>query len=356
MRSFVSLCVAVSCSATFATTSHAVSLTGYFKLDDTSLSTTSAAVGSNGTYSTGFAVGDLNKTGSPGDPSGRSVEFPTAGTQRIEVPSAGGISDGTNFSITMWTQFAGGSLSRDHALATNVSSWGAGNLLLWRDDSGGGSTNHLAALVDGDPRANGITNSLNNDTDWQLVALTYDNTGANEQVYVNGVNVNANAPGPDGALTTSATITLGNVAGGTLDGSKQFQGFMDEVGFWDRALTSGELAALFFFADDPISVEDDFLTDAAGAATLFNFYETSSSGDQLDFLGLTWENVADVAAFGGTAQQSTQVGDVFVLGLQAGGSGGLVGQTPVPEPTSIALWILMGLGLARLGFRRWPRQ
>ena len=125
------------------------------------------------------------------------------------------------------------------------------------------------------------------------------------------------------------------------DHNNQLEGFIDEVGYWDRELSSGEMAALFFLS----AAQGDFVADAQGAATLFDFYENGSDGDTLllnDELG--FEIVGDVEALGGTAGQSIQVGDQLLLGLESNGAGGLASfANVVPEPASAAVWVLAGL-------------
>ena len=71
---------------------------------------------------------------------------------------------------------------------------------------------------------------------WAHVALTYD--GANLRLFVNGVQVIATAL--SSAITTSTGVLR---IGGNSVWSEFFQGRIDEVRIYNRALTAGEIQA-----------------------------------------------------------------------------------------------------------------
>ena len=332
-------------------TSYAVSLTSYYKLDETSGTSAADATGNHvaGTYQN--LVGGLGASASPGDPGGNSVEFLAgSSSRRVAIPTAGGLGDGSNFSITAWVQFNDN--TQDHTIVGGPGGFSAGNtLLFWRDEasSGGGSTatNTISGLVSGDPRAVGAAGALN-DSNWHLVALTFDNSDAgitdSEKIYVDGTRtMSGTGSNEPGVLSLASTLNLGNVGD---DQANQLEGFIDEVAFWSRELLPGEMDALYFFS----GAEEEFFTDAQGAATLFDFFENGTTGDVLVFnQPLGFQIVDDVTAFGGTADQSALVDGQFVLGLN--GSAGLVSFI-TPEPTSIALWTLLGLTVLGCAGRR----
>lgn len=82
-----------------------------------------------------------------------------------------------------------------------------------------------------------ITNLL-----WQHVALTYDKTAGLAQILVNGVVVaQTNAPGL--RLLTSTPLSLGNRRSGSFSGAR-FQGAMDEISLYNRALSVAEVQAI----------------------------------------------------------------------------------------------------------------
>lgn len=93
----------------------------------------------------------------------------------------------------------------------------------------GGSTTTLSTSV-GQVVAN----------EWHHVAVTYD--GSNMRIYVDGLPA-ASVP-KTGLLTSSATaaVAIGNQPAGA--GSRPFDGLIDDVRVYDRALTSAEIAAM----------------------------------------------------------------------------------------------------------------
>jgi hypothetical protein len=339
----------VCCFWLIASPAFAVSLTGYYKLDDATPTTAAATIGANGTYIGGFVAGDLGQAGSPGDPMGSSVRFQTTGTlnRRIEVPSRGGLTDGTNLSMSMWVQFDAAAFNRDVALFNNDTTFTASNLNIFRDDVNAGNAANvdtIAAIVGGDPRATSATNSASsaNLSGWHLISVSYDTGTDSTRIFIDGVRSSFQTANNNTTLNTN-TIALGNIRGTAASAhANQLGGLMDEVGFWDRALTAPEQAALFFLNTNP-----ELKFDAAGVATLLDFYEDGAVGDTLSLGGREFLIVPDVTEFSGLAGQSVLVGNQLVLGLDVSGTGGIVLQA-IPEPTTIAIWLT--LFVAACGF------
>jgi hypothetical protein len=247
--------------------------------------------------------------------------------------------------------------TQDHTFASNAAAFDPNANLLWfRDDANTtpALTNTVAAIVGTDPRGIAANNSFN-DTNWHLVALTFETGVADgEKIFIDGERSSGATGNSTGeTLSTATSIQLGNISA---DHGNQLEGHMDEVGFWDRQINPAEMRALFFLADDPNTVGNDFVGDTQDAAVLFDFYEQGADGDELLLDGLLYTIVPNVAAFGGIAGESVQVGNDLVLGLDDPGTGGLFATTPlqaVPEPASIAAWLLVSaIGLVILWRRR----
>ena len=78
---------------------------------------------------------------------------------------------------------------------------------------------------------------------WTHVAATYDAASGVFTAYVNGVAVNSATLGSLNILATDAPVDLGSEAD---DGSgRYFPGLIDEVEIFNRALTAGEVAAIY---------------------------------------------------------------------------------------------------------------
>lgn len=82
--------------------------------------------------------------------------------------------------------------------------------------------------------ATGLSTTLNNGS-WHHVATTYD--GTTRRIYLNGVQVNADTPGANGA--TAANFRIGSTNNGEF-----FNGSIDDVAIYNHALTAAEVASL----------------------------------------------------------------------------------------------------------------
>ena len=194
----------------------AVSLTGFYKLDETSGTSAVDATTLNGAGTYQNLAGGLGASASPGDPAGNSVEFLAgANNRRVTIPTAGGLTDGGNFTITAWARFNDN--TQDHTIMGGPGTFPPGITCC-----GGATTFPLAGEVaprtpypdsfQGDPRGVGAAGALN-DSDWHLVALSFDSgSGDAEKVYVDGARtMSGNASGEAGTLTLTNTLNIGNV-------------------------------------------------------------------------------------------------------------------------------------------------
>ncbi len=97
-----------------------------------------------------------------------------------------------------------------------------------------------------DPRPVSKISSIPADT-WNHVAYTYD--GATLRSYLNGVQTSSSAIVFD--LTATGDMYLGSSGNGFNATSNNFRGFLDDVGFWNEALSASEILAL---SNAPLSV------------------------------------------------------------------------------------------------------
>jgi hypothetical protein len=82
------------------------------------------------------------------------------------------------------------------------------------------------------------TNNAITASNWHFVAVTYDLTSV--RMYIDGV---LNASFPHSGMTTSTTNSLKIAAGGTM--IYYYQGIIDDIGLWDRAITECEIQDLY---------------------------------------------------------------------------------------------------------------
>lgn len=102
-------------------------------------------------------------------------------------------------------------------------------LRFWRIKSGVGNTGYTYSIT------------LSTDT-WYYLTLTYD--GSNVRGYVAGSYVGLGASSGNGN-----SLTEGFFIGSGQTGSSEFDGIVDEVGVWERALNSTEISDLYNSGD-----------------------------------------------------------------------------------------------------------
>lgn len=178
-------------------------------------------------------------------------------------------------------------------------------------------------------------------TDFNHAVITYD--GQTLRTYLNG-ELSTSMP----AFATPRAIGQGvqgtAAIGGRGSSEQNMDGLVDDLAFWSETLTDGKVAALFNLADAAA-----LNYDASQADQLFQVFDGDLT--QVEIGNLTW--LPD-SGLGGTA------GDVVDLGggnffLNLDGVSG-VSTLPVPEPASVAIWSLIGLGLAGFGYTRIRRK
>lgn len=265
-------------------------------------------------------AGAIWSPGAPGGTPGGSLEFDNgasgAGTfldTNIPASAVGGNrnSGGSDYTISLW-------LNSDVDLSSGTQAWflGTGDQGLHlgvRDNTL--SQGHWGADSDG-------TTEIVADT-WFHTTFAYDADGGSagtgeQRIYVNGVlegtedNIAANRD--------ATNILLGARNNG--NNGPQWDGQLDDVAFWNTALSDADIAAI-----------------AAGASpTEFNaavYYDFED--DQM-----------------GTIAVNTGTTGAFTSGLLGSGDFSLTGITAIPEPSSLVLSIFMGLGL--LSFARRKRN
>jgi hypothetical protein len=97
------------------------------------------------------------------------------------------------------------------------------------------------------------------DGNWHLVTATYD--GTTRAIYVDGAEINSDTPGPHAATDTSPRIGVTDP-----DFNEYFDGALDDVRVYDRALSASEVAALYAFSGQTTRTE-------AGSASLAGWWK-----------------------------------------------------------------------------------
>lgn len=240
----------------------------------------------------------------------------SAGTQ--------GINTNDGFTWSFWANVDSGESASHSVIGTRQGSWHKLTTASGVDGPG------FADFASGDY-------DLRDDT-WHHIGYVGDSSGA--RLYIDGMFIDE-----DTSLSSSMYNENFQI-GGTPSFSETVNALMDDIGIWEEALTVDELTALY-----EISSSDGLLYDAGEFDVLKQLHDSSGSGT-VDIDGIEWEFVASGLTPG---LMSDGMGG-YSLGLDAAaGSGVQTVSAAVPEPASIALWSLLGLALAGIGYFRRKR-
>ncbi len=182
------------------------------------------------------------------------------------------------------------------------------------------------------------------DGGWHHVAATLPagGNGASVTLYIDGVAASIDMTNTSNPLNTvaGALVRVG------LDlSNRAFDGEIDDVGIFSRAMTDNEIAAIYNLAQEA-SLNYD-LGDADAVLDVFN------NGGEAEIGDLIWRQTSSLSQ---TEGDVVAVGDGFSLQLDASGNGVIGAPAVVPEPASIVIWSLIGLGLAGFGYYRNRRK
>ena len=127
-----------------------------------------------------------------------------------------------------------------------------------------------------------------------------------------------------------------------------FDGLIDDLAIFGDALTEAEAVSIYSLGDSTA-----LNYDAGEAQQLFDLHTAGSGTVEID--GLEWVFIANGLNGGLGIVDESATGFQFALQLDGTGSGVGVAAV-VPEPSSIALWSLIGISLAGFGYYRKRRK
>jgi hypothetical protein len=174
---------------------------------------------------------------------GNAASFDGASYLRIPAKPFHNFGAGAGMTIETWINPA--QVDTEHPLAEwHTADGGVGAHFWVAVDSGGGGRGTLYAnLVDTSLASHPIVSAMDAvaANTWQHVSVTYDRASGVARLFVNGAIVHESNIGSR-QLQTGYDLYLGNRTwgGGTLN----YQGLMDELGFYNRALSLVEIQAI----------------------------------------------------------------------------------------------------------------
>lgn len=133
---------------------------------------------------------------------------------------------------------------------------------------------------------------------WNHVAATYDQSSGTRRIFVDGLQVATRTDSPITVTSSIADLAIGAWLNSPTAVNAPFQGLIDEVGFYDRALSGSEVQAIFNAdsagkckgisanAGADQTVDEGNSVNLDGTASM-----TASTGAPLTFL---WQQVAGV--------------------------------------------------------------
>ncbi len=197
----------------------------YYKLDGNS---TDSVASANGT--------DTSITYSAGN--GKIIQGAgfNGTTSNIALPN-NDWSQSTGYSISAWVK---SSASTDQMIVARDNVSGTGRMFFVRLELATGK----AEFIRFDSSTNVVTNikssSAYNDGNWHFIVATFDNT-IGSIIYVDGTSVASDAVTTNNVSGANSTPYIG-IFNGSLS---TMNGAIDEVGIWNRGITSSEVTQLY---------------------------------------------------------------------------------------------------------------
>lgn len=209
-------------------------LTAYWKLDEASGTIAKNEINEayNGTIS-GTSVGIFGKIG-------RSVNFTGVSGDKIDVGNMNSFDD---FSVSVWFKKSTAVITGNNQALFGSQS-GSPNKMI-RIDLLGSSDDRIvfATEYDNDNWLFNYTVNTIKDTNWHNVVVT--RSGAIQNIYLDGISqsttYNKGGTMSGRTINTGTTYQIGQVAGA----GQYFSGIIDDVGVWNKVLTSSDINSMY---------------------------------------------------------------------------------------------------------------
>jgi len=140
---------------------------------------------------------------------------------------------------------------------------------------------------------------------WKMVTVINSNTNQ-LSLFIDGALAQTSSTSPISSLASN--FYFGAMPSGGSNGSYYpFQGKLDDVGFWNRALTQQEILALYFGCNDSLQLQPQNFTAYTGTGWA-NFKcrstDTAATYQWQQNVGSGWANLSNVGNYTGTTSDS----------------------------------------------------
>ncbi len=173
-----------------------------------------------------------------------AADFERTNSEYLSITDASqtGLDMTTAVSVSFWMKLESSApVDNNQGILSKTARTSGGYLLGYRNYPSGNDNFYFEAW-NGGSNTYAVSGDLNLSTaTWYHVVVTYD-TGT-LVLYLNGSSQTFTKTGSDTTITTNSDpFYLGRLQS---DASSYFDGLIDEVGIWSRALTSGEVTTLY---------------------------------------------------------------------------------------------------------------
>ena len=220
---------------------------------------------------------DNNTTASATGKIGNGADFERSNNEYLSISdgSQTGLDITTDRSFNFWFKF------EDTSTQSFITKWGAndGFWIDWLNDN----TLRFRTSSDGSSAYTSTVSWTPTASTWYMITYTYDMSAGEVKFYVNGSQQGSTQTGHDTTVNNSTeTFRVGNNSG-----SGYLDGLMDELGVWDKILTSTEVSDLYNSGNGlPYSDGADVLNNLTLSTGLVSYWDMEeASGTRYDLHG-----------------------------------------------------------------------
>ncbi|MCB9333943.1 MAG: DNRLRE domain-containing protein, partial [Lewinellaceae bacterium] len=285
----------------------------------------------NPTWTTGVVGQALNLDGS---------------TQYATVPDAASLDITTAITLAAWIKPAGSAFSTQYIIK-KATQGGTNGYELSLSTLGEVFVRFNQAASANTYRLNSITTYPLNSSAWMHIAATFDQNTGLIKLYINGAQEGGDLPGPAAIATNNLALGIGAQP----DGVSKFNGMLDDVRVYNKALTLGEIQALASVIPDPpvLASPADNATGVGIPATL-TWNAAAGATDYQVQVSLAADFSSTVYDQSGIATTSTAVSGLaantqYYWRVNASSNAGTSGWSTVWNFTTAALSIMFQDGL-----------